>query len=59
MKVKVFEINQLVLTLVHTILGQNFFGMFNSLMQTQKLESFAELTNGLFLQAIPALLDES
>jgi len=28
-------------------------------MVTQKLENFAELVNGFFLQAVPALIDES
>ena len=58
LKLRVFEVNQMVLTLLHTLPTHNFFEVFNALMLTQKLDAFAEMTNGLFLQAVPALIDD-
>ena len=56
LKLRIFEVNQMVLALMQSLLKSNFFGVFNAVMLSQKLDSFVDILNGLFLQASPALL---
>ena len=58
LKLGIFEINQMVLNLVSTLLKKSFFGVFNALMLAQKLNYFTDSVNGLLLQALPAMIEE-
>ena len=58
-KIGVAEINQMVMTLLQSILTKDFFGLFNPMMKSAKFIAVVELLNGLFLQSMPKLIDES